>query len=48
MTTTPHKHGRPAEAEPDSTICTQQIKKSDILIDPELDSKVLKDRYDSS
>jgi hypothetical protein len=26
MTSSPQKHGRPAEAEPDSTICTQRKK----------------------
>ena len=34
------KHGKPAEAKPDSTICTQG-KMGYILIDPKLCSKVL-------
>jgi hypothetical protein len=48
MTTTSQKHGSTAETEPDSTIYTQGTKMGYVLLDPELDSKVLKDRYDSS
>jgi hypothetical protein len=40
MTTSIHEHDRPAEAEPGSKIYTQQIKMSDILLDPKLYSKV--------
>ena len=42
ISTTSEVHGRPAEAKPDSTIRTQGVKMGCILLDPKLDSKVLR------
>ena len=42
ISTTIHKHGRPAEAKPDITILTQGVKMGGILLDSKLYSKVLR------
>jgi hypothetical protein len=41
QTTSNQKHGRPAKAEPDLTICAQGVKVGSTLLDPKLCSKVL-------
>jgi hypothetical protein len=41
ITTSTHKHGRPAEAEPESTIYAQSVKVDYILLDPKLYLKIL-------
>jgi hypothetical protein len=36
-----HEHDSPTEAKPDRTIYTQRVKRTGILLDPKLYSKVL-------
>jgi hypothetical protein len=42
ISTSTHEHGQPAETKPNSTIRTQRVKVSYNLLDPKLDSKVLR------
>jgi len=41
ISTSIHEHGSPAETKPGSTIYAQGVKRTGILLDPKLDSKVL-------
>ena len=42
ISTSNHEHGSPAELKPDSTIYAQGVKMGGILLDPKLDSKVVR------
>jgi len=45
MFTRSHEHGTPAETKPDRTIYTQRVKRTGILLDPKLESKVLRIKH---